>query len=774
MDKRYKHSDHENRIYSLWEKSGAFTPPSPAVDKKKKLKSYCIIMPPPNANDPLHIGHAMFVTVEDIFIRYHRMLNEAVLWLPGADHAGIETQFVFEKNLKKQGKSRFDFDRETLQRMIWNYVQENKDVTVRQMKKLGASADWSRFKFTLDEDIVKLVLDTFKQLYEDKLVYRDLRLVNYCTHCGTAFSDLEVKHLERKTPLYYMKYGPFSLATVRPETKFGDTAVAVNPGDPRYKKWVGHKIEVPGLLGTFRMKVIADSYVDPKFGTGVVKVTPAHDPNDFEIWQRHKNEIPGPKQVIGFDGKLNELTGKYAGLPVEKARKLVVRDLKKVGLLEKVDEDYQHAIGVCYRCGTVIEPLPLPQFFIKVKPLTQKALKALNEKKVRIHGAGYQKVLKHWLENLKDWNVSRQIAWGIRMPVWYSVKKNPDIYVFFLDKNKKLQRGEIVKLMKEFSLKEIKQGLQSLRAPIDAEYVLSPTSPEAPASADEDYLQETDTFDTWFSSAQWPFVALRTSHPRDFERFYPTDVMETAYDILIFWVMRMLMMGLYKTGKVPFKEVYLHGLIRDEKGQKMSKSRGNIINPLDVIKNYGADALRMALVMSTTAGRDSAAGEGKIRGMRNFTNKIWNATRYTISRISNQQRKISTTIVTGDKQLVISKEAQGSDDQIFKQKLAAVSRKVTQQLDALKPGLAAETVYGEFWHWYCDECIEESKSGKISLPALIEGLIVFLKLLHPFVPFVTEVAYQELANALAETDRKHFMDTKFLISAGWPAKSSSN
>ena len=332
MEKRYTHSDHEERIYALWEQSGAFAP-----SEKKGAKPYCIIMPPPNANDPLHIGHAMFVTVEDILIRYQRMRGRACLWLPGADHAGIETQFVFEKKLKKQGKSRMDYDRESLFRMIWDYVQENKGVATEQMKKLGASADWSRFTFTLDENVVRMVLDTFFQLHRDGLVYRDLRLVNFCTHCGTAFSDLEVKHVEQITPLYYMKYGPFTLATVRPETKFGDTAVAVNPKDPRYKQWIGKEVEVKGVLGQFRMRVIADDYVDPEFGTGVVKITPAHDPNDFEVWRRHRDEIPGPKQVIGFDGKLNTLAGKYAWLPVKKAREDVVRDLQAQGLLTKVD-----------------------------------------------------------------------------------------------------------------------------------------------------------------------------------------------------------------------------------------------------------------------------------------------------------------------------------------------------------------------------------------------------------------------------------------------------
>lgn len=690
MDKKYKPEQFEDEIYRQWEKSGAFRP-------SDKGKPYCIIMPPPNANDPLHVGHAMFVTVEDMLVRFERMRGRAVLWLPGVDHAGIETQYVFEKELIKKGKSRFDFDRETLYQMIWDYVQKNSQIVMKQLRKLGASADWESNKFTLDEDIVEIVIDTFKQLYDDGLVYRDLQLVNYCTKCGTAFSDLEVKHVERETPLYYIRYGPFSLATVRPETKFGDTGVAVNPKDKRYKKWVGKEIEVKGLLGKFKIKVVADEYVDPEFGTGVVKVTPAHDRNDFEMGKKHGLEI---KQVINFDGKLNKLTGKYAGLLVKQARQRVVEDLKKAGLLEKVDKSYSHTIGVCYRCGSTIEPLPLPQFFIKVKPLVKKALKTLETDKVKIYGAGHDKILKHWLENLRDWNVSRQIVWGIQIPVWY--KKSED------------------------------------RKKATAKFVVSKKSPG------KDYIQETDTFDTWFSSAQWPYATLMTNKKDDFKRFYPTQVMETGYDILPFWVMRMLMMGLYKTGKVPFEKVYLHGLVRDEKGQKMSKSKGNVVDPLEVISKYGADALRISLVMSTTAGRDSATGEGKIRGMRNLTNKIWNAARYIVFNREREEEK--------------KKELPCVEDNKFKQRLRRVVKDVTKQLEDLKPGLAAETVYNQFWHWFCDQSIEKSKQGKISQAVLLEGLRVFLKLLHPFVPFVTEAVWQQLP----ETEEK------MLINSRWP------
>ena len=687
MNKNYDHTQYEDKLYQKWEESGVFTPPTGEELLKSGKKPYTIIMPPPNANEPLHIGHAMFVTIEDIFIRYHRMKGFASLWLPGTDHAGIETQFVFEKKLAKEGKSRFDFDRETLYKMIWDYVQENGQVAINQMKKLGATADWSRYKFTLDPDIVEEVLKTFKKLHEDGLIYRAEKLVNYCTKCGTAYSELEVEYEEKNDPLYYIKYGPFVLATVRPETKFGDSAVAVHPDDKRYQQWIGKEIEVEGLNGKFKLKVIADKLVDPEFGTGVVKVTPAHDPADFEMGQTHHLPMI---QVIGFNGKLTEVAGKYAGLSVLEARKQVVEDLKAKGLMEKMDENYVHRVGTCYRCHRTIEPLPIKQFFIKVKPLAEKALEALDKKETKILGAGRDKILRHWLLNLRDWNISRQIVWGIRMPVWYR------------DSSK-------------------------------TEYVVSETSPG------DGYIQETDTFDTWFSSGQWPVVTLKTNKPGDFEAYYPTDVMETGYDILPFWVMRMMLLSIYLTGKSPFKYVYLHGLVRDEKGQKMSKSKGNAINPLDLCAKYGTDSLRMALVMSTTAGQDSNTGENKVRGMRNFGNKIWNAGRYI------EEKAAEDVVIKGKK------------DEEFIKKLSEVTAEVTKLLDQMKVGLASETVYSEFWHWFCDEGIEQNKQKLVSDEVLKNGYKVILTLLHPFVPFVTEAVWQEM-----------FAGEGMLITADWP------
>lgn len=773
MDTRYEHAQHEQKLYDLWEKDQLFNPDHVRTHQnwhsnKKTANAktasnsshFSIIMPPPNANDPLHVGHAMFVALEDILIRYHRMLGDDTLWVPGTDHAGIETQFVFEKKLKKDGKSRFNFDRETLYKMIWEYVQENSDIAVNQLKKLGASADWSRFKFMLDDDVVQVALETFQKLYDQDLVYRDQRLVNFCPKCGTAFSELEVKHVERTTSLYYMKYGPFTIATVRPETKFRDTALAVNPTDKRYQEWLGKTLDIPGLLGPIQMTVIADDEVDPEFGTGIMKVTPAHDPHDFELGKKYNLPVT---PIIDFNGRMDfswflekddvedkyrQRAEKYHGKKVAEARQLMVEDLKEDGLLVKVDENYTHSVGVCYRSGDVIEPLPMPQFFVKVKPLVKPVLAALKKGEVKVHGSGHDKILKHWLENLKDWNISRQIVWGIRLPVWYDLSKNPDLHVTFLNGKGELEKGSIASLLPTHDLSEIQRGLQTLRAPVTAEFVISVESPGA------DFIQETDTFDTWFSSAQWPYSTLRSLSQRtpatdDFERFYPTSVMETGYDILPFWVMRMLMMGVFREGAVPFTDVYLHGLVRDQKGQKMSKSKGNVINPLDIIEKFGADALRMALVIRSSPGLDKSVGDGDFKAMRNFTNKIWNAARFVMEHLP--------TTVEGDTTAA---------DAEFTTHLNQVQAAVTQQLNDLKIGLAAETLYNEFWHWYCDQAIEQAKNGQLSPALLRQGLKTFLKLMHPFVPFVTEAVWQELS--LTKEWQLAEDENKLLIVSRWP------
>ena len=762
MDKTYQHQLHEAKIQTLWEMQDAFRPERVLNYKKTHnlpttKKSFTIVMPPPNANDPLHIGHAMFVALEDVMIRFHRMLGDDTLWLPGTDHAGIETQFVFEKKLKKNNQSRFQFDRETLYKMIWDYVQENSDIAKNQLMKLGASADWSRFTFMLEPKVVEIVLQTFVELYAKKLIYRDHKLVNYCTKCGTAFSELEVKHVEQPDPLYYMKYGPFTIATVRPETKFRDTALAVNPNDSRYKDFLGKTLDIPGLLGPITMIVVADEGVDPAFGTGIMKVTPAHDPHDFELGKQYNLPVT---PIIGLDGRMDftwffekaeqetvepkyfERAQKYHGKKVAEARKLIVADLVEDGLLVKADEKYIHTVGTCYRCGTIIEPLPLPQFFVKVAPLTRSVLDAIDQEKVNVIGAGHDKILRHWLENLKDWNISRQIVWGIRIPVWYSTKENPDLEVHFTDEGKRVS-GKLATLLQTYSLEQIRSTIQELRPPINATYVVSLTQPG------DEYLQETNTFDTWFSSAQWPYSTLQANQPDDFKRFYPTQVMETGYDILPFWVMRMLMMGFFKTGEAPFSTVYMHGLVRDQKGQKMSKSKGNVINPLTVIEQYGADALRMALVIRSSPGLDKSVGDPDFKAMRNFTNKIWNATRF----VTETLLKDTTTSTEP-----LAKDAE------FSQHLVEVTKQITQQLHDFKLGLAGETLHNEFWHWFCDVCIEDAKQGQLSPTLLTEGLTTFLKLLHPFMPFVTEAIWQELRerSTLLEDE------SEYLVLGAWP------
>ncbi len=683
MDPQYDHSKYEADIYKKWSDSGSF---SPKIDQKKK--PFSIIMPPPNANNPLHVGHARFIAVEDVLIRYHRMKGNPTLWLPGADHAGIETQYVFEKNLREKGQSRFDFDRDTLYKMIWDYVEENTGLMESQLRKLGASCDWTRFKFTLDPDIVKIVYSTFKKLYDEGLVYRGKRLVNYCTHCGTAYSNLEVDYVERKDPLYYMKYGPFILATTRPETKFGDTAVAVNPKDKRYKKYIGQEITVKGLIGDFKVKVIADELVDPDFGTGVVKVTPAHDFNDFEMSQKHNLEI---KQVIESDGKLNSLTGKYAGLYVNQARKAVVDDLEKAGLMEKVDNDYNHVVGTCYRCKNTIEPMLLDQWFLKVRPMVDKSLDAIKKGEVKFTAKKFEKIAKNWYENLKDWNISRQIVWGMRIPAWKCNKCDNWIITDGYIPNKCNKCGN------------------------------------------ENLIQDTDTFDTWFSSGQWPFATLKTTKPGDFEYFYPTSVMETAYDILPFWVIRMIMFGVYIENKVPFKEVLIHGLIRDKQGQKISKSKGNVIDPIEMADKYGADALRMGIIWGALVENDVALSEENINAQRKFCNKIWNAARF-----------------------VSQYEKEGKFNKYFDKHLKDIIKKITKYLENYKLSQASELLYSEFWHWYCDKSIEDSKKGELGAKQLKDGLIIFLKLLHPFMPFITEQIWSEMG------------EKDLLITASWP------
>ncbi|OGM25034.1 valine--tRNA ligase [Candidatus Woesebacteria bacterium RIFCSPHIGHO2_01_FULL_39_32] len=743
MDKTYNHKEYEEKIYKLWEKSGAFTP---KIDPKKR--PFTIVLPPPNASGKMHTGNVLMIATEDLLVRWKRMQGYSALWLPGTDHAGFETQITFERKLKEEEKSRFDFDRQTLYKKIWDFVQENKHLIEDQIRSMGASVDWTRNKFTLDLDILESVVKTFNKMYEDGLVYRADYMVNYCPICGTTFADLEVKHKERKDPLYYIKYGPFVLATVRPETKFGDTAVAVHPNDKRYKGYIGKEIEVDGLLGKFKLKVIADKFVDPKFGTGVVKVTPAHDKNDYEAGKRHTLEV---KPVIGLDGRLNEKAGKYVGLTISEAREKVVEDLKKYGLLEKIDENYTHTVAVCYKGGHDIEPTILPNWFIKVESLKKPAHDVVIKGKVKIYPKWQEVKYHRWMESMMDWPISRQVVWGIRIPAWYSFNENPNLQITFLNKDKVTITGRLADLLKNSSLDDIREGLQTLIAPGDAKVVISDKNPG------KDYLQETDTFDTWFSSGQWPLVTLGYPESNDFKYFYPTDVLETGWEILRLWVSRMIMFGIYLTGKPPFKDVYLHGIVRALDGRKMSKSLGNVINPEEYQAEFGTDALRMGLISGTANGKDFNFPADKVIAFRNFANKIWNMARFML--IMFDKYKEDVPFYSAELENKLKKE----DKDVLKE-LENTIKKVNTSLEKYRFTDAAESIYHFMWDKLASEYLEETKDREdkeVSLSVLRYVYFNSLKLLHPFMPFITEVIWQELKDL-----RKY--PNQLLITSSWP------
>lgn len=708
MDKIYDHSKVENRIYAEWEEKGYFKP-----EVNPDGKAYTIILPPPNANGALHFGHAMF-SVEDILIRYHRMKGEAALWLPGTDHAGIETQFVFEKKLKETGKSRLDFDQPTLYKMIYEYVEENKGGIQNQLRKLGFSLDWSREKYTLDPDIVSLVYKTFHKMYNDGLVYRGYKLVNYCTFDGTSFSDLEVVNEEREGILYHIKFpikegGEVIIATTRPETFLGDVAVMVNPDDTRYKDIVGKTVVLP--LINREIPVIADEYVKMDFGTGAVKVTPNHDFNDYEIAKKHNLSFP---PIINFDGKMIN-TGIVDGLYVKQARAEIIKRLTDEGFMVK-EEKRKIILPLCYKCKNVLEPLPLEQWFVKVKTLADAAIKVVKEGKVNITPQNFEKLYFQWLENLRDWNISRQITWGIRIPAW----KCDDCDAWMVTEGKApLQCAEC----------------KSLKV-----------------------TQDTDTFDTWFSSGQWPYLTLKTTNPGDFEKFYPTSVMETGYDLLKAWVSRMIMLGLYVTNDVPFKDVLFHGLVNDPYGKKMSKSKGNVVNPLEVIEQYGADAVRFALIYENATGNDQALSYPKLDASRKFANKLWNIGRYSNFYFESDVFKDKEVPFFDEKT-----ELTHEEDKLIVQTLNEVIKKVTSSLNTYRFHDAADALYEFTWHVLADKYMEQIKDRLRSGDT--EALSVFrhvflntLKLLHPFIPFVTEELWSQMPK----------MKKEMLIVSRWP------
>ena len=671
--KPYNPGETETRIYKIWEESGLFNPDNLPNTHKDP---FTIIMPPTNANGSLHAGHALVMTIEDIMTRYKRMRGYKTLWLPGLDHAGFETQVVFEKLLEKEGRSRFDIERGDLYQEILKFTLENSKNIKTQIRSMGASSDWSREKFTLDDDIVKIVYNTFKRLSDDKLLYRGARIVSWCPKHRTSFSDLEINDEEKVDSLYYLKYGPFTITTARPETKFGDKYVVMHPEDNRYKEYKhGQKIDLEWINGPITTTVIKDGAIDMEFGTGVMTITPWHDSADFEIAARHNLD---KEQIIGEDGKLLPIAGDFAGMKIAEARPKIIEKLQGKGLVEKIDENYKHVVRTCYKCGTTIEPQIKNQWFIKMKPLAEKALEKIESGEIEYIPEHYKKISIHWLENIVDWNISRQIVWGIPIPA---------------------------KICDEHG-----HGTVDLENKIDK-------CPECGGSVREDQ----DTFDTWFSSGQWPYATLEALGEKDFKAFYPTDVMETAGEIIFFWVSRMIMLSLYATGKLPFKTVYLHGLVLDAKGQKMSKSKGNVINPLDLTSKYGTDALRIALVTGNTPGTSLALAEERIRGYKNFANKIWNVSRF-----------------------VLSQENSGELKKDLLEEFDNLAKDVTSDMDNFRFYLAAEKIYAYLWHRFADEIIEESK-GKSEYGATLYYILEnSLKLLHPFMPFITEEIWSDL------------------------------
>lgn len=692
MPKAYQPGEYEKRLYQLWEEADSFKPNLSATKSP-----FSIIMPPPNANGHIHMGTAMF-TVEDIMIRYRRMQGHPTLWLPGTDHAGIETQVVYERELAKDGKSRFDFSREQFYSDVMSWTRSNQSTILSELKSLGFSADWSRLKFTLDDDIISTVYDTFKELHEAGHIYRGNRIVNWCTFCHSAFADIEVKHREQIDPLYYVKYGPFVIATVRPEPMFADTAIAVHPKDERYQQWIGKEVEVELLWGKRKLPVIADEHVDPEFGTGVVKLTPAHDPNDWDMAQRHGLEVI---QGIGTDGRLTEAAGRYAGMTVLEARDAVAHDLEERGLIDHIDMNYKHSISYHDRCDTPIEPLTIEQWWLNVSELKKPAIEAIESGEVSFVPARFKKVALDWLENLHDWNISRQNWWGIRVPVYYNATQD----------NAK------------------------------PEYIVGTEQDALATYGQGGYEAETDNFDTWFSSGQWPFATLMATD--DFDTFFPTSVMETGRDILFLWVTRMIMFSKFKTGKVPFKAVYLHGLVTDATGKKMSKSRGNVINPLDMTSQYGSDALRLALTIGITPGNDGAVSEEKIKGYRNFCNKLWNVARFTLSKLPADYSPTAPKLET-------------NADHYMARELTQANDFVTKQIEAYRFSEAGQALYSLLWDKIADRYIEYSKN-ELNPDMLAASLDTTLRLLHPIAPFVTEAIWQELP----WTD-------SLLISEQWP------
>lgn len=708
LTKTYDPHEFEDRLYKFWMDKDYFTA---KIDKDKK--PFTIVMPPPNVTGRLHIGHAINNTLQDILIRYKRMQGYSALWVPGTDHASISTEAKVVEKLKSENKSKAELGREGFLEEAWAWTDEYGGIITEQLKKLGVSCDWSRERFTLDDSLSEAVQEVFIRLYEKDLIYRGDRIINWCPHCETALSDAEVDHIDHEGSIWYFKYpyedgtGYIEIATTRPETIPGDLAVAVNPKDERYKDVVGKNLILPVL--NRKIPVIADEYVEMDFGSGAVKITPSHDPNDFEVGERHDL---GQCKVIGEQGYLTEEAGKYSGMERFEARKAIIKDFTDLGFFVK-EEKHDNAVGHCSRCNTVIEPLLSKQWFVKMKPLAEPALKVYRDGELKFIPDRFGKIYTHWLEEIKDWCISRQLWWGHRLPVYYCNETG--------------------------------------------ETVVAKENPEGkPGYECKTFTQDPDTLDTWFSSALWPFSTLGWPEKTpDLEYFYPTDVLVTAYDIIFFWVIRMVFSALEQTGEIPFKDVYINGIIRDSQGRKMSKSLGNGIDPLEVIEDYGADALRFTLVTGTSAGNDTRYSDEKVEASRNFANKIWNATRFVMMHLKPEDIDLEL------KDLKLSDE-----DKWILTKLQKTIKNVTERLDVYDIGTAATIIYDFIWSDYCDWYIEmvkprlfgEDEDSKVAARGvLVHVLKDVIKLLHPYMPFITEEIWQHI-----------FVNEESIMISDWP------
>ena len=706
LSKVYEPKEVEGRIYAMWEQGGYFRA-RPGIGKKP----FTIVMPPPNVTGQLHMGHAMDATLQDILIRFKRMQGYEALWVPGVDHAGIATQIKVEEELRKEDLTRYDLGREKFLERVWDWKRKFGNRIVEQQKKLGASCDWDRARFTMDEGCSKAVREVFVSLYEKGLIYKGSRIINWCPHCVTALSDAEVEYVDKPGHLWHICYpladgsGEVVVATTRPETMLGDTGVCVNPEDSRYAGLVGKKVILP--LVNREIPVVADGYAEMEFGTGCVKMTPAHDPNDFEVGLRHNLEVI---RVLDDNGKVNENGGKYQGLDRYAARKAIVADLEAQGYLVKV-EDYNHNVGTCYRCHSDVEPIISAQWFVKMKPLAQEAIRVVKEGQTKFVPDRFSKTYLNWMENVRDWCISRQLWWGHQIPAWTCQ-----------------HCGHIT---------------VSRQDPTACEQCGSP-----------DIQRDPDVLDTWFSSALWPFETLGwPDKTPELDYFYPTDVLVTGYDIIFFWVARMIFSGCAHTGQPPFHTVLIHGLVRDDKGRKMSKSLGNGIDPLDMIDRYGCDALRMNMITGNSPGNDMRFYVDRCEAMRNFANKLWNASRYVLMNVpEGMQPGLPDTLEIADKWIL--------------SKLNTLIAQVTDNLERYELGIAVQKVYDFFWDDYCDWYIEltkarlygeEAQSKQTAIQVLVYVLDQTLRLLHPFIPFITEEIWQSIPH-----------QGQALIVAPWP------